>query len=316
MNYQIIGDSCMDETEKMQQDTAHFSTVPLQLIVGQKEFCDDNSFDQSAFLELIRTSPECPRTACPSPDAFCRAFEASTASCIFVVTLSDKLSGTYNAACLGQKLYEETHGESAKKIAVINSFSGCAGETRIALLIRDLCESGKSFEETVQLASDYAANHLQTYFVLQTLDTLRKNGRLSGPAALFAYVLNLKPVLFAEGGEIKKYDTARGINKALRTMCEAAVRAASDAKKKSSLLQTSLARPEDASSQISGKSGADSAPLPQLDRAVLVHCNCPERAAAVRDMLKDCAVFAHIDIAPTRGVSTIYAADGGIVLAI
>lgn len=293
MNFQIIGDSCMDLTPLMQKDKQHFAAVPLMLIAGDKEIPDDASFDQASFLELIRSTPSCPRTACPSPEDFKNAFVHSAADYIFVITLSEQLSGTCNAARLGKELYEESCAQAPKKVAIINSFSGCAAETRLALLVYDLCNAGKSFEEIAAIASSYAEKRLQTFFVLQTLDTLRKNGRLSGSAALFAYVLNLKPVLFADRGEIKKFSTARGMEKALEKMCDAAIQNA-----------------------VSHGVPVSDDGLPCLDRAVLVYCSCLERAEAVKALLEKRAHFQHIDLAPARGVSTVYAADGGIVLAI
>ena len=67
---------------------------------------------------------------------------------------------------------------------------------------------------------------MKTYFVLESLDTLRKNGRLSGLQAFFATALNIKPVMGADSGTIIKLDQARGINKAIQRMCDIAVKEA------------------------------------------------------------------------------------------
>lgn len=286
MNYKIIGDSCMDLTAEMAEDRAHFSQVPLLLQLGEHCILDDVHFDQADFLKQMHACPLCPKTACPSPEEFQKAYECGAEN-IFVVTITAKLSGTYNAAVLGKELYEEAHGAGRKNIAVINSASGTAGETAVALLIRDLCEAGHSFEEVAAIAADYASERMQTFFVLEHLEALRKNGRLSGTAALFATALNIKPVLFADHGEIKKFDTARGLKKALTKLCETVVKRAQEAAEKK-----------------------------HLHRAVITQCNCPERAEEVREMLLTLAPFDEVLIAPTGGVSTIYASDGGIVVAI
>ena len=96
MNYKIIGDSCTDLTEKQKKDP-HFQLIPLTLQVGNVQVVDDETFDQKHFLELVKNCPECPRTACPSPEAFKEAYECD-ADNIFVVTLSEHLSGTYGSA--------------------------------------------------------------------------------------------------------------------------------------------------------------------------------------------------------------------------
>ena len=69
MNYKIIGDSCTDLTEKQKNDP-HFQLIPLTLQVGDTQVIDDDTFDQKRFLELVKACPECPKTACPSPEAF------------------------------------------------------------------------------------------------------------------------------------------------------------------------------------------------------------------------------------------------------
>ena len=69
MTYQIIGDSCLDLTSGMRED-ARFGTVPLTLQVGDETVVDDESFNQAKFLAMVRACPQCPKTACPSPELF------------------------------------------------------------------------------------------------------------------------------------------------------------------------------------------------------------------------------------------------------
>ena len=143
MLYKIIGDSCMDLTEELKLDP-HFQMIPLTLQIGDYKVTDDETFNQKEFLAKVKASPECPKTACPSPESFKEAFEGE-AEYIFVVTLSNHLSGCYNSAALAKRLYEEENGTDGKKIAVIDSLSASAGELNIALFIRGLCEKGLPF---------------------------------------------------------------------------------------------------------------------------------------------------------------------------
>ena len=226
MTYKIIGDSCLDLTEELKKDPG-FQMIPLTLQVGNVQVIDDETFDQSAFIEMVKACPECPKTACPSPESFKKAYEEADADAVFVITLSNHLSGSYNSAVLAKELYEEEKKEAGepvtKKIAVIDSLSASSGELDQALYIRDLCEQGLDFETVAEMAEAYS-HRMKTYFVLETLDTLRKNGRLSGLQAFFATALNIKPVMGAEEGVIIKLDQARGINKALQRMCDIAVK--------------------------------------------------------------------------------------------
>ena len=74
MSYKIVGDSCLDLTEEMRKDS-RFQIVPLTLQVDDTMIVDDENFDQKTFLKLVRESKECPKTACPSPEAFKKAYE-------------------------------------------------------------------------------------------------------------------------------------------------------------------------------------------------------------------------------------------------
>jgi DegV family protein with EDD domain len=280
MSYKIIGDSCLDLSADLKKDP-HFQMIPLTLQVGTTQVVDDETFDQLKFLELVKNSSECPKTACPSPDLFKEAFECD-AEQVFVVTLSEHLSGTYNSAVLGKKLYEEEHGADHKKIAVFGSNSASAGQLNIALYIQSLCQASLPFEEIVEKTQAYIKK-MKTYFVLESLDTLRKNGRLTGLQAFFATALNIKPVMGADSGVIIKLDQARGIMKALGKMVETAIREAGETKDKV---------------------------------LVIAHCNNSQRADYVKDEMMKRASFKDVIITETAGVATVYASDGGIVMAL
>ena len=280
MSYTIIGDSCLDLTADLKKDP-HFQIIPLTLQVEHTQVIDDETFDQKKFLELVRSSSECPQTACPSPERFKEAFECD-AEQIFVITLSEHLSGTYNSAVLAKKLYEEEHGQDGKNIAVFSSDSASSGELNIALYIQSLCQASLPFEEIEEKTRSFIKN-MRTYFVLESLDTLRKNGRLTGLQAFFATALNIKPVMGADSGVIVKLDQARGINKALTRMADIAIREAGETKDKV---------------------------------LIIAHCNNPERAEVVKNEMCRQASFKDVIITETAGVATVYASDGGIIVAL
>ena len=277
MTYKIIGDSCLDLTEELKKDS-HFQMIPLTLMVGDQTFIDDETFNQKEFLKVVKESPECPKTACPSPEMFKTAYGCDAEN-VFVITLSGKLSGSYNSAVLAKSLYEEEFGH--KNIAVIDSESASSGELNIALYIRELCEKGLAFEEIEKEALAYR-DRMNTYFVLESLDTLKKNGRLTGLTAFIATALNIKPVMGADKGTIIKLDQARGIQKALQKMAEYVVKEGG--------------RTED-------------------KRLIISHVNAPERAQFVKDKLCSMAKFKEVIITDTAGVATVYANDGGIIVA-
>lgn len=279
MSYKIVIDSCGEFLEAWKKDDC-FESVPLVLTVGEETIVDDETFNQGEFLKKVAACEECPKSACPSPEKYMKAFECD-AERVYAVTLSSELSGSYNSAVLGKNLLLEEQPE--KKIHVFNSRSASVGETLIAMKIEECEKAGFSFEEVVRTVEEYISGQ-NTFFVLENLDTLRKNGRLSGVKALVATALKIKPVMGAtEEGTICQLDQARGMNKALVKMMEHIVSKTADGENKV---------------------------------LAISHCNCPERAEMLREAIAEKMNPARIVVLDTAGVSTMYANDGGIIVAV
>ncbi len=190
MSYRIIVDSCGELTDEMKR-SGLYKSAPLSMEVNGTHVVDDNTFDQARFLRLVAESPHCPKSSCPSPEEYMSLYNCG-ADRVYVVTLSSELSGSYNSAELGKKLFEEEYG--GKQIYVFNSRSASVGETLIAMKIQECEELGMNFEEVKICVESYIRGQ-NTYFVLENLDTLRKNGRLTGIKSLVASALNIKPVM-------------------------------------------------------------------------------------------------------------------------
>ena len=278
--YKIIIDSCGELSEELKSD-GHFETVSLELEVDGCRIRDDATFNQHDFLRRVKESIRGPKSSCPSPEQYQKAFEGE-AEHVYAVTLSGKLSGSYNSAVLGMHLYEEENPDR-KKIYVFNSKSASVGETLIGMKIQEYEEAGYPFEEVVEKVEAYIAS-MNTYFVLETLDTLRKNGRLSNLKAIIAHTLNIKPVMGStKEGMICQLDQARGMNKALEKM-----------------IRTMLEKTKDCENRV----------------LAISHCNCPQRAQAIKEKIEKLAKFKKIIIIDTAGVSSMYANDGGVIMAV
>ncbi|MDD7769629.1 DegV family protein [Suipraeoptans intestinalis] len=279
MSYKIVVDSCGELTEEMKA-SGYFETASLSMEVGGRHIPDDETFDQKEFLRLVAQAPECPKSSCPSPQRYMEAC-CGQEERIYIVTLSSRLSGSYNSAMLGRKLYLEEHPH--KDIYVFDSRSASVGETLIALKIRECEQREMSFQKVVDTVEEYIKGQ-STYFVLETLDTLRKNGRLTGLKAIMATALHIKPVMTAnEAGEIAEVAKCRGTKKALSKLVEAVVR---------------------------------SVRSPQEKILAISHCNCRERAESVKAMLLEKETFGDVIILDTAGISSMYAADGGIIVVV
>ena len=277
MEYKIIIDSCGELPENLQAD-GHYESVALELEIDGYHITDDKTFNQLEFLRKVKESRNCPKSSCPSPERYMEAFEGEAEN-IYVVTLSSKLSGSYNSALLAKQLYEEEHTD--KNIYVFDSRSASIGETLIGMKAQECEEAGMSFQETIDTVERYISGQ-RTFFVLETLDTLRKNGRLRGIKALVATALNIKPVMGSTPeGSICQLGQARGMNKALERMVRDVVEKTKDCEQKV---------------------------------LAISHCNCPERAKAIKEKIEKIVKFK--DIINTAGVSSMYANDGGVIMAV
>ncbi|MBS1385078.1 DegV family protein [Flavonifractor sp. DFI.6.63] len=277
MSFKIIVDSCCDLTPAQLREEC-FLSVPLRIQVGSHTVVDDASFDQADLLWRMKECQSAPRTACPSPAQYLDAFDCG-ADDVYVVTLSALLSGSHNAAAQARLLWLEEHPNA--RVHIFNSCSASAGEVLVALKIQELACSGMDFTTVVSHVSRYI-NEMETYFVLETLDNLKKNGRLTKTQALVTSTLKIKLLMGATPeGEICKRGQALSVKQAL-----------------SKMVSLMAADPKHA-----GR------------RLAITHCNCLERAFYLKELaLKQCR-FEQVVISDTGGIATVYANDGGVVAA-
>ena len=276
MSYKIVVDSCCDLSAQMAQDPC-FVRVPLTIRAGRSTFVDDSGLDQGDLLWAMRQSQEAPATACPPPQAYLDAYQG--ADDVYVVTLSALLSGSHNSAEQARLILEEERPEA--NVHVFNSCSASSGEVLVALKIRELASAGLPFKKVVREVEQFIYQ-MQTLFVLESLENLRKNGRLTKLQAVVTSALRIKLLCGATPeGEICKLGQALTVKQALTKMVD---RMAAD-------------------------------PAHQGRTLAICHCNCLERAFQVRDMVEAKCRFAAVHILEAGGITTVYADDGGIVAA-
>lgn len=283
--YKIIVDSCGEFTPEMKADTDHFAHVALTLQVGSWEQADDETFDQKVFLKKMKDSKEPPHSACPSPAAYLAAIEDTDAENIYIITLSARLSGSYNAAVLAKSLYEEDHedDDEQKNIHVFDSKSASIGQTLIAQQIAIGEQEGLSFKEVIRRADSFIKEE-HTFFVLESLDTLRKAGRLGSLKAMLATTLSIKPVMGSTPeGSIQQLAQARGMIRSLDKMVECMV---------------------------------EVTPHPSDKVVAISHCNAPDTASSLKEKVKRTGLFKDVFVLDTDGVSSLYAGPGGVIMAV
>lgn len=277
MNFKIIVDSCCDLPKEIKK-RFNISTVPLSIDIGNQHFKDDENLNRNELLKAMRNSDEAPKTASPGPGAFLDLYRKHEN--IFVITLSKELSGSYQNALLAKKLFLEEAED--KFVKVFNSFSASAGETMIAYKLGELIEDSLNKDEILDKADKYI-EEMQTLFVLDSLDNLIKAGRMGKLKGKIASFFNIKPVLAGTSeGTITLIDKARGSKRAIRKLIDTI-----------------------------GEKGD------KLEEKVLgiAHCNALDRAEYIKEKVSNQYNFRKIIIIETAGISTVYANEGGIVLA-
>lgn len=281
MSIQIIIDSCCDVTPALRR-ALRFEVASLTVRVGEQSFRDDETLSVPALLQAMKACKDSATSACPSPEEYASLMRRADQS--VVVTLSSKLSGSYNAAMVARDMVLEEFPE--KRIHVFDSESASAGELRVALLLRQYIDGGMEFDEIVEKTPQFIAG-MKTFFVLEDLSNLVKNGRISKVAGLMGTMLSIRPIMGENGhGEIIQLDKVRGTQTAMRRLVEIVA--------------------------------AHTSQFPQNTLTlVLSYCNCPQRAAELKEkLLAASAALREVILVPTCGISTLYANDGGVVLAV
>jgi DegV family protein with EDD domain len=278
MEYKIIVDSCCDMTPEMREDS-DFISVPLTISFADgTTFIDDKSLIQSELLDMMKRHEDAPQTACPSPQSYLDAYGCGAKN-IYVVTLSARLSGSYNSAMLAAEQFKESNPDV--NIHVFNSRSAASGETLLAMRLREYARAGMSFDEVVEKGERFV-DEMKTLFVLESLENLRKNGRLKKLQAIVAIALRIKLLCEATPeGEIGMAGQSLSAKHAL----------------------SKLIALVEADENHKGKT------------LVISQCANPERAEWLKAQLLKSCDLKEVLITDTRGISTVYANSGGIICA-
>ncbi len=276
MAYRLIVDSCCEPVSELTENV-DFQRIPLTMTLGEDTFSDDENLDHAAFLAKMRTYAGRVMSACPSPQAYAEAYASGKTN--YVVTISSQLSGSYSSAVTAKSLMEE---ESAGRVCVIDSKSASAGEILTALKVKELAESGRPplavLRETEKFVRD-----MKTFFVLENLDNLMKNGRMNKIVGRLATVMQIRPILGSDGdGNIAFFSKARGTDRAVLRLGD-----------------------------MIGEQGGDT----HGRTMVITHCGSPEQADRLKRIAQERYHFARIIVGKTGGISSLYANVGGVIVA-
>lgn len=274
MKNKIVADSSCDLNQDL-EEKMDVTLIPFKIDVDDDSFIDDKDLDVKLLISKMNASPNPIKTSCPSPGDFAKEYDADN---VFVVTISEQLSGTYNSAILAKDMILEEFPE--RFIHVFNSKSASVGETLTAMKIKECIDEKLLNSQIVEKVENFIDN-MKTYFISDDLSNLVKNGRISKTKGLLINVLNIKPVMIAtDDGNIEMLDKARGSKKAFKRLVE-----------------------------IIGETEINFE-----DRILAIsHADALEKAQDLKEQLKKYN-FKDIIIVETKGLSTGYVNDGGVIL--
>ena len=276
MGYKIVVDSCCDLTPEL-KEKLDATVIPLTILLGDKSIVDDETLCLPEMMEEMKACVDRIGSAAPSPELYKEAFQGERTT--FAVTLSSNLSCSYAGAVLGKVLAEEEHEAD---VHIFDSKSASAGELLIAMEIREMIDAGCQKSKIIASVEEFIHN-MKTYFVLNNIDNLLKNGRLNKVVGRIICLLGIKPLMGSDGeGNIALFGQVRGFAQVVEKLA--------------GLIE---------------KSGRDT----RNKNIVISHCDNPSLAERLRGVIEKRYAFKEIFVVPTGGLSSIYANIGGIVMA-
>lgn len=249
--------------------------VPLKIITTEKEYVDNAQLDVGAMISDLRAYTGKTSTSCPNPGEFISAF--GEAKYVFCITITGSLSGSYNAACIAKAQYEEAHPE--RKVCVFDSLSTGPELLLAADAIENAVLEGKSFDDTTEMLADFRGK-TGLIFMLESLQNLANNGRVSPLAAKAASVLGIRVVGKAsDEGTLEQLEKCLGEKKALKAIL--------------------------ANMKNEGYRGGE---------ARIAHCNNEAAAKALTSLILGEFPDAKTEIHPCGGLCSFYAEEGGLLV--
>lgn len=197
----IVTDSASDIANNTRED---LTILPLSIFFGETEYLDGINLSQREFYEKLIASDELPKTSLVSPFAFTEAFETAekAGETTIVITISSKLSGTHQSAVIAAKDYPNS-------VFVIDSETVCIGEQILVKLALQLKDQGLSACEIVDTL-EKEKKRIRILALLDTLEYLRKGGRISNVAGFVGNMLSIKPLVTIKEGAVAVLGKARG----------------------------------------------------------------------------------------------------------
>ena len=226
--FQIISDGGCDFT-KDEVQRHKVDVIPFYVTLDQETYLKEgvDISKEEYFMRLLEDKNLFPKTAQPSPQDYIDAYtpHLMAGKDIISLTISSKLSGTYNSAKLAADTLAEDYPN--RRIIVIDSLNGALGQGLILKEIVKMRDKGFSIQETARLAGEVIKT-AKLYFSLETLEYLKRGGRVGPTTALVGGILGLCPILHLVDGAVQQLDSVRGKERVMKLMKEGVIAALKD----------------------------------------------------------------------------------------
>lgn len=275
-NITFVADGSFELNDAMKEE-GEILLVPFKIYVDEEEQPSSGTFAEiNDFIRKMKRSFKPVRTACPSPSEYYEAYGAK--GDVFAITISSELSGSYNSAQLAKnmRLAEDPN----RRIHVFDSKSASTGETQVYMKIKEFLKKGLSYDRIVEETEKFISE-MKTFFLLNSLDNLMKNGRISMVSGLLGSVLHFSPIMEGKNGVIHLYENIRGRKKALKRLLE--------------VVGENVGRME--------------------ERVVTIsHVNASDVAEAMAEQIRQSYSFKDVMVFRTGDLSSVYADEGGLIV--
>ena len=273
MRYQIVSDS---SSNIFQIEGVSYTTVPMKIIAGEKEYVDTQSLNVRGMVDDLKTYKGKSGSSCANAQEWLDAF--GDADMVFGVTISRNLSGSFNAAEAAAREFAEEHPNS--RIHIFDTLSAGPEMAMVIEKIAALVSQGLPFEQIVRNVREYQ-NHCHILFCLESMNNLARNGRVNPAVAKIASVLGIRACGDAQNGQIIPSHKPRGQKKATEVLA----------------------------SMIRERGFTDSSWLR------IAHCFGENQAQLLADAVRKDFPNARITIEPTTALCSFYAEEGGLMIA-
>ena len=212
MKLAIVTDSVSDISPKIAKELK-ITVVPLTVIFGTDQFLDGVELSNSEFFQKLETDPNHPSTSQPSPEAFVKTYEKLLKEGfeILSVHVSAKLSGTINSAEQAIKSLD------TNKIKIVDTGTASMAQGLVAMSAARAAKNAQSLDELADMAKT-TAKKTNVYVAMDTMEFLKRGGRIGKARAMLGSILNIKPIITTDNGEIVPHSRARTIKKAISSM--------------------------------------------------------------------------------------------------